>query len=134
MNRVGTWFALCPAGRVVEIGELASRLGFLPQERPRVVHGQLHVEIDDELTGGTGELIVSLSRAPHVLQEAAEFAELYGATRPDREQIATCAARYELTWDVAHSQEVYETLLLVTGKLAKLCGAVIFNSDQRTFV
>lgn len=130
----GTWFAMCPSSKAVELDALMKQVGWLGNEKPKLEGGRLVVAVRDDDTGKSGTLMVHLSKDASVVKEAAEFAESYGADRPDREQIATYDARYELTWKQADAGTVYDTVLLVTGKLKRLCGAVIFNSGDREFV
>lgn len=49
-----------------------------------------------EVIIGEWTCCVYLSSEPHVLVESQEMAELFAATRPEQEEIATCKRRFEV--------------------------------------
>jgi len=120
---IGTWFALCAADRRIGIEELAEQVGKLKGRTVRVEGGQLYVEV------AGAEIIVSVQAGADVLAEAAEIAE-----RHDRSEVATHGARYELTWELDDSDAVYNTLVSISSRLEKHCGAVIFDATNGRFV
>lgn len=128
------WFAMCPAAKAVTLEELMKQVGWLKNEQPRIDDGKLVVKVRDDDTGKSGELKIGLVKSAKAAKDAAEIADTYGDDRPDRDALAKYDARYELSWKKTDAGTVFDTALLVIGKLKRLCGAVIFNNADSEFV
>jgi hypothetical protein len=124
-----TWFVLIPAARAIEIDVLATTLGFIAHEKPRVDGGLLIVEVEDDLTGVTGELHVHLAQNKHVIVEARELGDRFG-----RDDLAGLDTRYELSWSRKHAHAVYDTVLTVAAALKRRCGGVVYNQQSGELV
>ncbi len=123
----GTWFVLCDPSRAITLSDLADRLKRLKNSTPRYENGTLVVVAHDP--NGDADVDVALSTASHVIVEAQEIAERHG-----RPELATLAGRYELLFDIAKSDLVYNTLARISGELETVCGGVIYAANDGRFV
>jgi hypothetical protein len=78
----------------------------LARELRRFYAGDAEAPFDIAVFGGEVTLrwpdfvfVAGFSAEPHVREESAELAEQFAARHPDRERIARCAERFELSGD-----------------------------------
>lgn len=103
-----------------------------PIEAVEAQHSALrerHVRRGAHDPNGDADVDVALSTASHVIVEAQEIAERHG-----RPELATLAGRYELLFDIAKSDLVYNTLARISGELETVCGGVIYAANDGRFV
>lgn len=122
----GIWFAMCPAGRAIGLEALSEEIGKLKGRRAWVEGGQLYVEVDE-----AAEVIVSYQHGKAVRAEAAEIAGR--SDRADRDQLAAYDARYEITFEMHEADTVYNTVVSLSSRLEKQCGAVIYDTNNARF-
>ncbi len=74
------------------------------------------------------------SSAPHVLEESAGLAERAGAHHPDRQRIARCASRVELSGDADPDMLRFNDYLFVGEALARLGNVYRFDQASDEFL
>jgi hypothetical protein len=63
---------------------------------------------------------VAFSAEPHVLVEAREIAEAFGKAHRDRDRVARCSRRFELTFEYAEVDVITNALCDIESELALL--------------
>jgi hypothetical protein len=129
MSSTGTWFVMCAREHALPIAKVEALLGNLSHADMKRDGDALAVTVHDPMTKRDAGISVGLSTRKHVPIEAAEIAE-----REDRPEVAALDARYELLWDLRLSDEVFNTLCVIAGKLEKACHGVIYNVTNGMFV
>ncbi|HHO53609.1 MAG TPA: hypothetical protein ENK18_22745 [Deltaproteobacteria bacterium] len=132
MASVGTWLAMCRSEHLVPLEALASQLEQDPDITPGIDGDLLVLTVQDPLTGRTATINIGISRAPHVVLEAQELAELQVPGVPPG-ALAACSARYEILYDLEASDELTNPLLLLGQLLGQLSGAIVFDAFNGTF-
>jgi hypothetical protein len=140
----GTWFAYCERSRVLPLDQLAQRLSAVTGHAARLDQSNLLViAVHDSMTGNDADVSVTLDIGSHVRAETAELADDLvagkhnidpGVPVPDAEALRSADARYELTWDLRFSDEVYNTLIVLAELLIEECRAIVYDATHRRFV
>lgn len=91
-------------------------------------------DTDLTLTIEEWEMIISLNNSPHVLAESKEMAEEFAAARPDKDEIAACDRRFEISTDADADMEYFNDYALMTERLGNLEGAKIWEGAQQEFM
>jgi hypothetical protein len=130
MSSRGKWLVMCKAERALSMRDVLEKIDVPDEASARLVGEVLVLTVD----GTDAEVQVALTTDPVVLEEAAEFAEEYGAGRADRALIATYDARYEISWNLADSMEVFETYYTIAFELVDLTGGITLDLQEKKFV
>lgn len=90
----------------------------------RIVRSGTRLRLGD----GAWELKFVLNNAPAVLQESQEIAQRFGQGRPDRDVIATCATRLEISGDADPRMDHCNDYILATECLKAFTGVFLFDT------
>ena len=119
----GVWFAMCPSSKSITLEALGEEVGKLKGRTAWVESGQLYVDVEEK-----AEIIVSLQQGKAVAAEAAEL-----ATKGKKAELAEADARYEITFEMHEADIVYNTVVSISNRLEKSCGAVIYDTNNARF-
>jgi hypothetical protein len=128
VSRNGKWFVMCKKERALSIADVHAKVK-MPSAARATLRGDVLVLAVDDV-----EVQVALDLDSSVAEEAREFADEFGADRPDHDQIATYDARYAITWPLAKSDTVFDTYYTIAFRIADAVGGVILDFVQETFV
>ncbi|MEM6927474.1 MAG: hypothetical protein AAF602_11120, partial [Myxococcota bacterium] len=119
---VGTWWAIVPPGRAVPLARLASRTDYLDGTTARMDAEQLVLDIDDPITG-------RLTRV-HVRLRQEDVEPVLAGLSPEVDVAPWGEAReqYVIVWDLAYTDEAYNTVLIFAEMLRAECGALIVDA------
>jgi len=95
VSGIGTWFVWCRGVDAKPLPELQAILA--ASEIATRLDGASLVS-EARTRDGEVEIVVTLVRAPHVVQEAAEFAERRARDNAEHDRYAAFDARYEMAW------------------------------------
>lgn len=78
---------------------------------------------------------VGIADGPHVLLESAELAERHGANRPNRQELAHCARRFEIAYELREDMDNFNTVCFIEHALQRLLGnhGITFDSGSGIF-
>ncbi|NHN30852.1 hypothetical protein [Paenibacillus agricola] len=79
-------------------------------------------------------LRIAYNEEPYVLEESAEIAEMAAKERPDQAQLAACKRRLETSADPDRNMDYFNAVLMVLEWLESEYGAIIFDSQEGSFV
>jgi hypothetical protein len=117
----------------VTAGQLASELRRFyagAQDAPEIVQSGETVS----LQWSDYMLEVGESHAPHVLEESAEIAAERAAAHPDKERIARCACRFEISGPEDPDMDHFNDYLFVGEALARLGRVYRFEQASGEFL
>jgi len=76
---------------------------------------------------------VTLDAADYVVQESQDIARRHAASRPDRDSIATCDRRIEVSYEPEPQMLVFNTWLFVIEVLRPLVHGIVYDPEEDTF-
>jgi hypothetical protein len=86
-----------------------------------------------KITWGDWSLRVLYARGPETLEESREIAELYGGNRPDKESLAACDQRIEISSDKDYPMTHFHHFTYLLQDLEEQVGGVLFVPEDEAF-
>jgi hypothetical protein len=136
----GVWLIYGSAGTVIGVDDLAERIAVDPDVRQATVEaGVLQITVHDPLTGLDADVFVSRDDGSHVALEARELADTpppldAGVPPPDLALLGRSDTRLEVTWDLEHSDETYNVMLVIVDLSREFGPVVAYDQTNHRFV
>lgn len=125
----GLWVVMFARSDAPTIGEVLEALDDLP--------GCTFSDVDPDsgfaITKDGAVLSVALNKEPYVLEEAAEFAADFAESADQRRRVASLDARFELQYELADIDPLFNALMWVSEMLMDMTDGVTFDAVNGVF-
>lgn len=126
-------FILLPSDSDVSIEDVRQALENYYVDDPRDIafdtaDNSLDVAIED------WDLYVTVNSSPHVVEESEEMAEMFANQRPDKDEIAACGKRLEISSEEDEDMDYFNDYIEIIEQLGKFKGAKIWEGAQQEFI